>query len=142
MFLIKSDFSKHVYLNQYLPRLEAVVAASKAPVLKVTVLSETKRMMVNKVFKNSFVEKLVVKGDCNFNMFPVMKKLKEVVVQLDHSLPDPFCCLYCSKSDWDNAWEGFHLHRTGLCCVNMGSIYEKLTNCGEVHGGGDGHGQP
>ena len=52
-------FSKHVYLNEYLPRLEAVVAASKAPVLKLTVVNETRRQ-VNKVLKNSFVEKLVV----------------------------------------------------------------------------------
>jgi len=113
--LTKLFLSKHVLINQYLPRLEAVVAASKAPILKVTVLSETLHM-VNKVFKNSFVEKLVVKGDCNFNMFPVMKKLKEVVVQLDCCLPGQF------------HWEDFHLHRTGLCCVNIGSIYENCPN--------------
>ena len=37
--------------------------------------------MLNKVFNNSYVEKLIVTGPCSFNMFPVMKRLKEVVVK-------------------------------------------------------------
>ena len=56
-------------MNEYLTRMEAVVAASKAPVLKVTVKVETKRQ-VKKVFKNSYVEKLVVDGPCCKQAFP------------------------------------------------------------------------
>ena len=65
----------------YLPRLEAVIAASKAPVLKVTVMAEPKRS-VKKVFKNSYVEKLVISGPCTFNVFPVMERLKDFSLTL------------------------------------------------------------
>ena len=115
------NFSKHVYLTEYLPRLEAVVAASKAPILKVTVVAETRRL-VNKVFKNSYVEKLVVSGPCTLNIFPVMERLKEVVVNKDTSVPD-HCTYWKSKAD------DRQLHRAGLCCVNVGAVYE---NCPSV----------
>ena len=115
-------FSKHVYLNEYLPRLEAVVAASKAPVLKLTVVNETRRQ-VNKVLKNSFVEKLVVTGPCTFNVYPVMENLREVEVKLDTSLLAYNCTYWKSKAD-DRS-----MHRAGLCCVNVGVVYE---NCPSV----------
>ena len=111
--------SKHVYLNEYLPRLEALVAASKAPILKVTVINETRRS-VSKVFKNSYVEKLTVTSPCTFNVFPVMVNLKEVVVNMDTSFPANNCTYWKSKLDDRN------LNRAGLCCVNIGAVYE---NC-------------
>ena len=110
-------------MNEYLTRMEAVVTASKAPVLKVTVKAETKRQ-VNKVFKNSYVEKLVVAGPCTFNVFPVMEKLKEVVVTLNRTpVLEPNCTYWRGKSD-DRV-----KHRAGLCCVNMGAVYK---NCPKV----------
>merc|ERR1712096_546621 len=109
--LTRPSLSKHVYMNEYLPRLEAVVAASKAPVLKVTVVAETRRL-VTKVFKNSYVEKLVVFGPCTFNVFPVMERLKEVVVNTDSD----HCTYWKSKTD------DRQLHRAGLCCVNVGAV--------------------
>jgi len=117
--LTRPSLSKHVYLNEYLPRLEAVVAASKAPILKVTVVAETRRL-VNKVFKNSYVEKLVVSGPCTLNIFPVMERLKEVVVNLDAVLDH---CTY-----WKSKADDRQLHRAGLCCVNIGAVYENCPN--------------
>eukprot|EP00092_Neocalanus_flemingeri_P008963 GFUD01009644.1.p1 GENE.GFUD01009644.1~~GFUD01009644.1.p1 ORF type:complete len:460 (+),score=96.16 GFUD01009644.1:81-1460(+) len=119
--LTRPGLSKHVYLHEYIPRLEAVVTATKAPVLKVTVVAETRRQ-VNKIFKNSHVEKLVLTGPCTFNIFPVMERLKEVVVNLETSLLDNNCTYWKSRID-DRG-----LHRAGLCCVNIGAVYENCPN--------------
>eukprot|EP00092_Neocalanus_flemingeri_P015690 GFUD01016984.1.p1 GENE.GFUD01016984.1~~GFUD01016984.1.p1 ORF type:complete len:457 (-),score=113.51 GFUD01016984.1:76-1446(-) len=120
--LTGGSLSKHVYLNKYIPRLEAVVAASKAPILKVTVVAETRRL-VYKVFKNNYVEKLVLTGPCTFNLFLVMERLKEVVVvNLDTLFFEDNCNYWKSRSD-DRG-----LHRDGLCCVHIGSVYENCPN--------------
>ena len=111
-------FSLHDYIDNYLQRLEDVVAASKAPILKVTVEAETRRQVV-KVFKNSFVEKFVVTGPCTFHVFPVMEKLKEVVVKLNTTLP----CTY-----WKSKANDRELHRAGLCCVSVGAVYKNCPN--------------
>ena len=81
-------------------------------------MAET-RYRYAKIFENSFVEKLVVSGPCTFHLCPVMEKLKEVVVELNTTLP----CTYwkCKANDRD-------LHRAGLCCVNIGSVYENCPN--------------
>eukprot|EP00092_Neocalanus_flemingeri_P007518 GFUD01008115.1.p1 GENE.GFUD01008115.1~~GFUD01008115.1.p1 ORF type:complete len:290 (+),score=67.94 GFUD01008115.1:3-872(+) len=127
--LTRPGLSKHVYLHEYIPRLEAVVAASKAPVLKVTVVAETRRQ-VNKVFKNNYVEKLVLTGPCTFNLFLVMERLKEVVVNLDTSFLDNnnnnLEMLLCNY--WKSRIDDRSLHRAGLCCVNIGSVYENCPN--------------
>ena len=111
-----------MFLNVYLPRLEAVVSASKAPVLKLTLVNESRRQ-VNKFLKNSYIEKLIVIGPCTFNVFPVMERLKEVTVKFN--TPSPIhndCTFWKSKAD-DRV-----LHRAGLCCVNMGAVYENCPN--------------
>jgi len=116
--LTRTGLSPFDYFDEYLPRLEAIVAASKAPILKMTVVAETRRR-VTKIFKNSYVEKLVVTGPCTFNVFPVMKRLKEVVVKVNTTLP----CSYwkCNANDRD-------LHRAGLCCVKIGAVYQHCPN--------------
>eukprot|EP00092_Neocalanus_flemingeri_P016609 GFUD01017970.1.p1 GENE.GFUD01017970.1~~GFUD01017970.1.p1 ORF type:complete len:455 (-),score=89.61 GFUD01017970.1:131-1495(-) len=119
--LTRPGLSKHVYLHEYIPRLEAIVAASKAPVLKVTVVAETRRQ-VNKVFRNNYVKKLVLTGPCTFNVVPVMERLQEVVVNLETTLLDNNCTYWKSKSD-DRG-----LHRAGLCCVNFGAVYDNCPN--------------
>jgi len=116
--LTRNGLCKYVYMNQYLPRLEAVVSACKAPILKVTVVNETKRNVM-KVLKNSYVEKLTVTGPCTFNIFPVMENLKEVVVNLETT--SLINCTYWKSKLYDR-----HLHRAGLCCVHVGVVYE---NC-------------
>jgi len=108
--------SKHVYLNEYLRRLQSVVAASKAPVLKVTVMKEMKRQ-VCKVLTNKFVEKLVVTGPCTLGLVPVMENLKEIEINPE-SFPPTSCTYWRSKQD-DRAQ-----HRAGLCCVNIGTLYQ------------------
>ena len=103
------------------------VAASKAPVLKLNGKLELRCYPVKKVLKKKYVEKLVVTGPCNFNIFPVMEKLKEVVVEIVPGLLpfDPqFNCSYL-KSKLDDK----SLHRQGLCCVNIGAVFE---NCLKV----------
>ena len=117
--------SKKEFHNDYLHRLERVVAVSKAPVLRLTVKSESRSCPGNKVLKNSHVEKLVVTGPCTFNIFPVMKKLKEVVVKLKLSYWG-----YSSRCTyWKCKEDDKMLHRHGLCCVNVGAVFH---NCPKV----------
>ena len=108
-------------MNEYLPRLEAVVSASKAPVLKLTVVNESRRQ-VNKILKNGFIEKLIVTAPCTFNMLPVMERLKEVTVKFNTTTLMTDCTYWKSKAD-DRV-----LHRAGLCCVNFGAVYENCPN--------------
>jgi len=107
------------YNNQYLRRLKQLVAASKAPVLKLCGVKSSRRTW-KKVLKNSFVEKLVVEGSCTMNVVPVMENLKVVEVKLDSS---PNSCTY-----WRSKREDRVLHRDGLCCVNVGTMFDKCPN--------------
>jgi len=100
--------------NYYLRKLQSVVAASKAPVLRVTVMKEMKRKF-NKVLKNKFVEKLVVTGPCTLGLVPVMENLKEIEIN-----PSSSSCTYWKSREDDRA-----LHRAGLCCVNIGTLFQK-----------------
>jgi len=108
------------YLFYYF-RMQSVVAASKAPVLKVTVMKEMKRQF-NKVLKNKYVEKLVVTGPCTLGLVPIMENLKEIEINPE-SFPPSSCTFWRSRQD-DRA-----LHRAGLCCVNIGALYQ---NCPKV----------
>ena len=98
-----------------------MVAASKAPVLKLSVVNETRRQAI-KVLKNKFAERLVVKGPCTLNIVPVMENLREVEVKLDTSQPN--CCSY-----WKSKLDDRSLHRAGICSVNIGALYE---NCPKI----------
>jgi len=118
----RSGLSKHVFFNEYIPRLESVIAASKAPVLKLTVVNETRRQAI-KVLKNKFVEKLVIKVPCTMNLVPIMENLKEIEVLLDSSHPNANCTYWKSKFD-DRT-----MHRAGLCCLNIGTLYQ---NCPRI----------
>ena len=112
-----------MFRTEFLPRLEAVVAATKAPVLKLTVKYQS-FYSVKKVLKNSFIEKLIVTGPCTFNVFPVMEKLKDVTVKFDTtSINNNADCIY-----WNSKADDRVLHRAGLCCVNMGAVFENCPN--------------
>jgi len=117
----RSGISRNAFFNEYIPRMESVVAASKAPVLKLTVLNETKRQVI-KVLKNKFVERLVIKGPCTLNLVPVMENLKELEVKLYTSYPNS--CTY-----WKSKVDDRNIHRAGLCAVNIGALYE---NCPKI----------
>ena len=97
--------------------MKKIVAMSKAPVLKLTVVKGS-RKKIEKVLRSSFVERLVVEGPCTMNLVPVMENLRVVEVRLD-SLPQNSCTYWRSKQDDRN------LHRNGLCCVNIGRMFEK-----------------
>jgi len=121
LIMTRRNFSERMYL-EYLTRLEAIVAATKAPILKVDVITETKRKDVTKSFKNSFVEKLVMSGPCTFNVFPVMERLKVVDLKLDTILHPNNCTYWKSKAN-DRV-----IHRDGACIVNIGAVYENCPN--------------
>jgi len=118
----------HGYYNSFhLRRLQMLVAASKAPVLKLCVVkAKGLRQMGRKVLKNSFVEKLVVEGPCSMNLVPVMENLKVLEVKLDSSLNS---CTY-----WRSKLDDRSLHRDGLCCVNIGTMFYKCPNMGKFMG--------
>ena len=97
--------------------MENVVAMSKAPVLKLTMVKGS-RKKIGKVLRSTFVERLVVEGPCTMNLVPVMENLKVVEVKLD-SLPHNSCTYWRSKQNDRN------LHRNGLCCVNIGKMFQK-----------------
>jgi len=125
--LLKPTSTSNLYISAtYLRLLQRVVAASRAPVLKLSVVKGFKQRGV-KVLKSSIVEKLVVEGPCTLNLVPVMSKLKVVEVKLDPS-PLDSCTYWKSKQDDRN------LHRHGLCCVNFGTMFEKCPNLEEFMG--------
>jgi len=116
-----TGMSNNMYIHKYLRRLKNIVAAAKAPVLKLTVVKETRRK-VTKLLKNRFVEKLIVEGPCTMNLVPVMENLKVLEVKLDSSMTNSNCTYWRSKVD------DRQLHRNGVCCVNIGTLFENCPN--------------
>jgi len=114
------------YTGTYHWLLQRVVAASKAPVLKLSVVKGLRQRVALNI-RNSFVEKLVVEGPCTMNLVPVMKKLKVVEVKLDSSPLDS--CTYWKSKQGDR-----NLHRNGLCCVNFGNMFGDCPNLEEFMG--------
>ena len=94
-----------------------MVAASKAPVLKLNILSETKKYL-RKELSNSYVEKLEIDAPCTVCIVPHMENLREVVVK-PKSKSGSVCTFWKSKVDDRD------MHRAGLCCVNIGSMFQK-----------------
>jgi hypothetical protein len=92
-----------------------VVTSSRAPDLSIQVLAES-RKKTKKVFVNQFVERLTVSVPCNFNLHLVMEKVQEVI--LVH--PEPAHCIYFKSPASDR-----HLHRSGLCCVSLASVFKR-----------------
>jgi len=117
----ENDMCHAYYKAVYLPRLNKLVAASRAPVLQLCVVKPSSRRMGKKVLENSFVEKLVVRGPCSMSLVPVMENLKVVEIKLD-SFYSSSCTYWGSKLDDRN------LHRDGLCCVNIGTMFDKCPN--------------
>jgi len=105
--------------NYYINELQNILTASCAPILKLTILSET-RMSVEKKLISSVVERLEIEGPCTVNIVPVMRNLKEVVVKPKST--DELCTYWRIKRE-DRA-----IHRAGLCCVNIGSTYLNCPN--------------
>jgi len=115
--LESQDMSTGKY-EMYLDQLEKVVASSNAPVLKLTVVEGLRKKRI-KELKNNFVERLVVEGPCTLMLVPVMENLKVVEVKLDLLLQNS--CTY-----WRSRFYGdMDLHRSGLCCVKIGTMFDK-----------------
>ena len=110
-----------MFLAEYLARFEELVAKLKVSSLKINVLSETKRV-IPKVLKNETLEKLSITGPCTFNANLVMKNLQELELKMPAAvIADGDCCSYY-KSKVDDR----KMHRTGLCVVHIGSVFD---NC-------------
>jgi len=103
--------------------LEDVVAVTKAPTLRLTVIGATKKNYP-KVFRNDSIEKLIVSAPCTFSLFLLMKKLRDVRLEMTGPGDSGNCCTY-QKSKADDR----NLHRSGLCIVHLGSLYR---NCPDL----------
>jgi len=115
----RKSLSTGIVLNDYIPGLQSVVAASKAPVLKLNILSETKKYL-RKELSNSYVERLEIDAPCTVCIVPHMENLREVVVK-PKSKFGSVCTFWKSKIDDRD------MHRAGLCCVNIGSMFQKCS---------------
>jgi len=112
----RKSLGSGIVLNDYIPGLQSVVAASKAPILKLTILSETKKYL-RKELSSTYVERLEVDAPCTVCIVPRMENLKEVVVK-PRSKSGSVCTYWHSRVDDRD------MHRVGLCCVNIGSMYK------------------
>ena len=113
-------FSKYSFVSEYLARLEYFVSTLTTPVLKLHVLSETKKQLP-KVLVNNCIKSLQIKGPCTLNIFPIMKNLQVLDIQLSPAGASGDCCSYFKSKPDDRK-----SHRPGLCGVNVGTIFE---NC-------------
>jgi len=105
--------------------LEDIVMATKAPLLKLTVLGATKKNFP-KVFNNNHIEKLVVSAPCNFSLSLIMKNLREVVLEMAGPEDSGDCC---SLTNHKTRLDDRKMHRTGLCIIHVGSLYK---NCPKI----------
>jgi len=113
----------------FLCRLESLVTACRAPELSVRVVQEKKRKYV-KVFSNDFVKKLTVSTPCDFNVHLRMSQLEEVAVDF----PSPNQCNLNRSPIGDRG-----IHRTGVCCVSLASVFQRCPNIVHFAGVKIGH---
>jgi len=116
----RTGLSKYSFVSEYLARLEYFVSTLTTPVLKLHVLSETKKQLP-KVLVNNCIKSLQIKGPCTLNIFPIMKNLQVLDIQLSPAGASGDCCSYFKSKPDDRK-----SHRPGLCGVNVGTIFE---NC-------------
>ena len=110
-------------MSRYLPHLESFFTKIKAPVFKLSVLSETIKL-IPKVLKNSHIEKLTITGPCTFNLYPVMENLREIDLNFREATHhDEDSCSYFEKKCKDDDRK---IHRQGLCILNLAAAYD---NC-------------
>jgi len=116
---ISTGLSKLKFKSWFLPRLQEIVAASKAPFMKIDIRYDKRNdhLHIPKVLKNKFVERLVVKGPATYNIVPVMEKLKEVEVVVNERI------LTETWTDWTSKANNRNLLKGGVCCVHIGALY-------------------
>ena len=117
----KKNLDLGTYLNDYITNLQRTVELSRAPILKLTFSSETKRD-IGKELTNNVVEKLEIQGPCTLRIMPVMSNLREVIVK-PQSLPDRNNGYMCTF--WKSRTDDRNIHRVGLCCVNIGTTFKR-----------------
>jgi len=116
----RKNLSPFLVRYYYVHGLQAVVAASKAPILKLNILAETKSF-VEKILTSSVVEKLEIEGPCTVNIVPDMKNLREVIVKPRSESSSNGLGKVCTY--WKNRSDDRVIHRAGLCCVNLSTTY-------------------
>jgi len=122
--LTPTNLRKSRYTSTYLPMLERVVSESKAAVLRLNVMAETKRSGI-KILKSNHIETIRFCGPCSFNAALIMKNLKKV--EINYNGP---CCKACpvpgaSLFDLDSG----STHMPGMCGLLASSLYE---NCPKI----------
>jgi len=113
----------------FLCRLESLVTSCRASELTIRVVAERKRKYV-KVFSNDFVKKLTVIAPCDFNAHLKMSQLEEVSVDY----PSPNQCNFFRSPVGDRG-----IHRSGVCCVSLASVFQRCPNIASFAGVKIGH---
>jgi len=116
---IFTGLSERKYQSLFLPRLQEIVAASKAPFMKIDIKYDNRNdpHHIPKVLRNKFVERLVVTGPATYYIVPVMERLKEVEVVVNEMI------LTGTGTDWKSEANNRNLLKGGICCVHIGALY-------------------
>ena len=101
-------------MTDFVGEMEHFITQIRVAVLKINVLSEN-NFKGCKVLKNSFIEKLIITGPCNFEAVPIMENLKEIEV---HMTPR---CTHSKAKVEEGHSQG---HKPGLCILNLAAVFE------------------
>jgi len=116
----RKNLTPFLFWSYYVRGLQTVVAASKAPILKLNIRAET-RSFVRKILTSSVVEKLEIEGPCTVNIVPDMENLREVIVKPRPESSSNGLSKVCTY--WNSRSDDRFIHRAGLCCVNLSTTY-------------------
>jgi len=126
--LTRTGLKKVSYNTQYLPMLESAVSSSRAELLRLNVIQETRRRIGKKRLKSEHIRRLEFTGPCSFGGVLLMPNLE--VVEVD-----------CGKECTNKAVKTFRdvfsimwpiaghnaVHAVGKCGLMAASIYKNCT---------------
>lgn len=122
--LASTNLRKLPYNQSYLPMLEKAVSSSKASLLRLNVISETKRKVGKKLLRSDHIQRIQFTGPCSFNGALLMPNLK--VVEID-------CGKHCSMPPVRFA-DPNNIHVVGKCGLMAASIYQNCPSIKEFAG--------
>jgi len=119
--------------HYYLPMLEKAVSSSRASLLRLNVMSETKRKVGKKLLRSDHIQRIQFTGPCSFNGALFMPNLE--VVEID-------CGKYCSnrsRSYMNTIFSRItgpitNVHVVGKCGLMAASIYQNCPSIKEFSG--------
>jgi len=125
------------YTETYLKTFENLVSSVKAPILEVSIKHSESyppniALKVPPVFKNGWIERLMIHGDCKQNIQLVMENLKELSIDPIErtSTSSNSSAVLCGhkKTKQKAGREDRESHRPGLCVVSVASVYQNCPN--------------